>query len=85
MMPIALSKSQQEWLRAAVGAGSFASIDEAIATAVQRMIVDDGMDDAELDWAQPLLNQGLAELDRGHSFSHDDVFAHVEAIIGARK
>ena len=84
-MTIALSKAQQEWLNAAVGDGGFASLDEAVAVAVQRMMLDDGLDDAELDWARPLVAEGIAQLEQGLSFAHDDGFDQLDSLIRAQK
>jgi predicted transcriptional regulator len=43
------------------------------------MMLDDGPDDDDLAWAKPLVEEGLAQLDRGESFSHEDVFAQSRA------
>ena len=60
-MQIRLTKEHEDWLRAQVAAGRFASLDDAIAEAVAGLRGDDD----ELAWARPLVAEGLAELDAG--------------------
>jgi len=74
-MQIQLTKEHEEWLRTQVAAGRFVSLEEAVAEAI------DGLrsEDEALTWAKPLVDEGLAELDRGESIPADEVFASVEA------
>jgi antitoxin ParD1/3/4 len=73
-MQIELTKEQEEWLRAQVAAGRFSSLDEAVAEAIE--FLKDS--DEELAWAKPLVDEGLAELDRGEAFAAEEVFARME-------
>ena len=84
-MQIEIDERVQEWLRARVSAGEYASVEAAVAAALQRLMLEDGADDDDLAWAKPLVDVGLAQLDRGESFSHEDVFAHVEGLIASRR
>jgi Arc/MetJ-type ribon-helix-helix transcriptional regulator len=77
-MGIQLTKEHQDWLRSQVAAGRFASLEEAIAEAVDNLKRDD-----DLSWAKPLVGEGLAELDRGEAIPAEDVFARVEARLRA--
>jgi antitoxin ParD1/3/4 len=72
-MQIELTKEHEDWLREQVAAGRFASLEEAVAEAI------DGLRDEDLAWAKPLVEEGLAELDRGESLPAEEVFARVEA------
>ncbi len=83
-MQIELDEKHKEWLRARVTAGDYSSIEAAVAAAIQRMMLDDDIDDDDLSWAKPLIEEGLAELDRGESYSHEEVFAHVRGVIASR-
>jgi antitoxin ParD1/3/4 len=74
-MQIHLTKDDEDWLRAQVAAGRFSSLDEALAEAIDTLRAEDD----ELAWAKPLVDEGLAELDRGESLPADEVFACVEA------
>jgi antitoxin ParD1/3/4 len=83
-MRIDLDDKYREWLRARIAAGDYATIEEAVAAAIERMMLDDGPDDDDA-WARPLVEEGLSQLDRGESFSHEDVFAHIEGVIASRR
>ena len=75
-MSIMLTKEHEDWLRAKVAAGEFASLDEAVKAAVQRLIIDD-----DLMWAEPLAAEGLAQLERGERVSHEEVFTNLQRLI----
>jgi hypothetical protein len=42
--------------------------------------MDDDQDD-DFDWAKPLVDEGLAQLVRGESFTHKQVFERLQRII----
>jgi antitoxin ParD1/3/4 len=83
-MSIMLNREQEEWLQAKVAAGEFASLDQAIKSAVQRLIIDDELDDDDFEWAKPLVDEGLAQLERGEYYSHDEVFDRLQLIIDGK-
>lgn len=74
-MQIELPKEHEDWLRTQVAAGRFASLEEAVAEAIATLKAEDD----DLVWADPLVAEGLAELDRGEAIPAEDVFARVEA------
>lgn len=74
-MQIRLTKDQEDWLQAQVAAGRFASLDEALAEAIDGLRAEE----EALTWAKPLVDEGLAQLDRGESIPADEVFADIEA------
>jgi Arc/MetJ-type ribon-helix-helix transcriptional regulator len=61
-MNVPLRPDQEDWLKAQVAAGRFASLEEAIASAVAGLRLQDAVDDA---WAKPLIDEALEALDRG--------------------
>lgn len=61
-MNIPLPPAQEDWLKAQVAAGRFASLEDAIASAVAGLQAQDAIDDA---WAKPLIDEALDALDRG--------------------
>ena len=79
-MSIMLTREHEEWLRAKVAAGDFASLDEAVSAAVQQLIIQDEFDE-DLAWAKPLVDEGLAQLERGNSYTHEEVFDRLQRII----
>jgi antitoxin ParD1/3/4 len=80
-MTITLSKPHEHWLREQVDAGAFPSLDAAVGAAVERMMLEDDLSDDELMWVKPLVDEGLAQLERGEVKSHEEVFAHLRRII----
>jgi antitoxin ParD1/3/4 len=74
-MTITLTPEQQKRLEAAVAAGQFASVEEAVRCAVDRMVADEFGD---LSWAKPYLDEARASIARGESISLEDFNAHVD-------
>jgi antitoxin ParD1/3/4 len=76
-MQIHLTKDQEDWLQAQVSAGRFSSLEEALAEAIDSLRAED----EALAWAKPLVDEGLAELNRGVSIPSEEVFASLEALL----
>jgi Arc/MetJ-type ribon-helix-helix transcriptional regulator len=74
-MQITLTKEQEDWLHSQVVEGRYATMEEAIAAAIDLLQTES--DDA--GWLKPLVAEGLAELDRGEAVPGHEVFAHIEA------
>ena len=74
-MQIELPKEHEDWLRTQVAAGRFTSLEEAVAEAIANLKAEDD----DLAWADPLVAEGLAELDRGETVPAEQVFARIEA------
>ena len=82
-MPITIDKDQDEWLHRQVANGAYRSVDEAVQAAVCRLMQDDDELD-DLEWAKPLIAEGLAQLDRGESMSHEEVFERLAQRLASR-
>ena len=76
-MQIQLTKEHEDWLRAQVADGRFSSLDEAVAEAIDFLKSSDD----DLAWAKPLVDEGLAELDRGEAGPAEEVFARIRRAI----
>ena len=76
-MTITLTPEQQKRLEAAVAAGQFASVEEAVRFAVDHFVLTDA-DLADLSWAKPYLDEARESLTRGESVSLEEFNAHVE-------
>ncbi|RBP14154.1 antitoxin ParD1/3/4 [Roseiarcus fermentans] len=65
-MLITLTPEQEAWIKARVATGVFASVEEAA-----RQLLDDriaelaGDEHDDMAWAKPLVDEGLAALERG--------------------
>ena len=80
-MNIQLTKEHEDWLRRLVAAGRFASLEDAIAEAVDKL----KSEDHDLSSAKPLVDEGLSELDRGEAIPAEEAFARIEALLRATR
>ena len=74
-MQISLTKEQEDWLHSQVAEGRYATMEEAIAAAIDLLQTESD----DVAWLKPLVAEGLAELDRGEAVPGHEVFAHIEA------
>jgi antitoxin ParD1/3/4 len=74
-MNITLPPEQQEWLEAQVAAGQFASIDQALAVAVADLMA---IQEDDLEWAKPLVQQARASVARGDVISGEEYFTWLD-------
>jgi Arc/MetJ-type ribon-helix-helix transcriptional regulator len=82
-MTITLTLEQQKRLEAAVAAGQFASVEEAVRLAVDRLVMTDA-DIEDLDWVKPYLDEARQSLARGEGIPAKDVFAETDAWLKKR-
>jgi len=79
-MNVKLPPEQQKWLEAEVAAGSFSSIDEALAVAVADLMAIHNDDFA---WARPYVDQARASVARGDVLSGEEFFKRLNAKLEA--
>ncbi len=84
-MSITLTPDQEAWLQAHVATGDFASVEEAARQLIDERIVEREIEDDDLDWAKPLVDEGLAALERGEFISLDEHKARNAARLAALK
>jgi antitoxin ParD1/3/4 len=84
-MLIALTPEQQAWLEARVASGHFSSIEEAARRLLDECIAERELEDGDLGWAKPLVDEGLAALERGQTMSLEEHKARNAARLAARK
>jgi Arc/MetJ-type ribon-helix-helix transcriptional regulator len=77
-MTITLTPEQQKKLEAAVAAGQFKSVEEAVRVAADHLIVADTDLDA-LSWAKPYVDEAHAEIVRGDAVSLEEFRDHIRA------
>jgi Arc/MetJ-type ribon-helix-helix transcriptional regulator len=78
-MNIQLPPDQQKWLEEQVKAGYFASLDEAIAAAVDDLRLSK-IDD-ELSWAKPYVDEARKSVERGDVLSKEELFERMDATL----
>jgi antitoxin ParD1/3/4 len=85
-MVITLTPEQEAWLQAHVATGDFASVEEAarqlIDNAIAEFVIDD---DDDMAWAKPLVDEGLAALERGDVITLEEHKARNAARLAAMK
>jgi Arc/MetJ-type ribon-helix-helix transcriptional regulator len=82
-MTITLTPEQQERLEAAVAAGQFASVEEAVRFAVDHLVLTGAARD-DLSWVKPYLDEARTSIARGESTSPEAVFAETDAWLKKR-
>jgi len=74
-MNIKLPHEQMTWLAAQVAAGQYASIDEALSVAVAELMA---LQNDDLSWARPYVDEALASVERGHAISGEEFFKSLD-------
>jgi antitoxin ParD1/3/4 len=84
-MAITLTPDQEAWLQAHVATGDFPSIEEAARQLIDERIVERELEKDDLVWAKPLVEEGLAALERGEFISIEEHKARNAARLAALK
>ena len=64
-MTITLTPEQMAWINARVARGDFPSAEEAVRQLVDERIAERSIEDDDLLWAKPLVDEAIAEAERG--------------------
>jgi antitoxin ParD1/3/4 len=78
-MNITLPPEQQQWLEAEVAAGGYSSIDDAMAAAIAELM---SIDQDDLSWAKPYVEQARGSVARGDVISGDDFLGRLDRKLG---
>lgn len=82
-MEIQLTPESEEWLKTQVMGGRFASLDAAVeALITSERTAEAALDSADLEWARPFINEGLADLAAGRTHSADIVHKEILSSLG---
>jgi antitoxin ParD1/3/4 len=84
-MPITLTPDQEAWLQSHVAIGAFASVEEAARQLLDERIAERELEEDDLAWAKPLVDEGLAALERGEFMSLEEHKARNVARLAALK
>ena len=86
-MTITLTPKQEAWIKAHVASGEFASIEDAarqlIDDRIAELALGEGDEPDDLAWAKPLVDEGLAALERGEVITLDEHRARNKARLAA--
>jgi antitoxin ParD1/3/4 len=64
-MTISLTPEQQAWIVARVARGDFASVEAAVRQLIDERIAEQSIEDDDLAWAKPLVDEAIAGAERG--------------------
>jgi predicted transcriptional regulator len=80
-MNIRLKPDTEEWLRTQVAEGRFESIEQAVEILLEEgRLNQEALDGADLSWAQPYIDEGLADLEAGRVYPAEQVHAEIRAM-----
>lgn len=71
-MPISLTPHLEEWIAARVAEGEFDSIEDGVRQLVEERIAERDLGDDDLTWLKPLIDEGLANIERGEIMSAEE-------------
>ncbi len=83
-MTVTLSPDQLAWIEARVAKGDYPDVDEAVRDLLATGIAEH--EEAETDdmaWAKPLVDEALAEIERGEGMSLEEFEARMDARMAA--
>lgn len=79
-MNIRLKPDTEEWLKVQVAEGRFRSLEEAVEALVDEDKFMQGKLGADLSWAKPYIDEGLADLEAGNTIPAEQVHAEIRAM-----
>ena len=84
-MTITLTPEQLAWLNSEVARGRFQSIEEAARQLIDAGIAQRMMEEDDLTWAKPLVDEALADVARGDVITLEEHEARTAALLAAMK
>ena len=85
-MNIRLKPDAEAYLKAQVASGRFASVEEAIdALTRDDEVAQAELDAADLSWAKPYIDKGMADVEAGRTVSADTVHAELRDRFRAKR
>jgi antitoxin ParD1/3/4 len=84
-MQISLTPDQQAWLASHVERGEFASIDEAARQLIDERIAERMVEDDDLAWAKPLVEEARADIAAGRGVTAEERDVRMKALLASMK
>lgn len=78
-MTITLTPDQRAWIEAHVASGDYASVEDAARSLIDAAILDHALQEDDLAWAKPLVDEALAAVERGEVISWEEFRAGMRA------
>ncbi len=83
-MTITLKPDQEAWLKSRVASGDFASVEEAARQLIDERIAERAAEESDdLAWAQPYVDEALADIARGGVITLEEHEARTDARLAA--
>ena len=84
-MTISLTPEQLAWINAHVARGDFPSVEDAVRQLIDERIAERLIEDDDLSCAKPLVDEAIAEVERGDFLSLDEYEARDAARLAAMR
>jgi antitoxin ParD1/3/4 len=85
-MTISLTPEHQAWIDARIERGEFASVEAAVQQLIEERICERELEDLDdMAWAKPLVDEALAEVERGEFITLEEHRARNAARLAAFK
>jgi antitoxin ParD1/3/4 len=84
-MLISLTPDQQAWIDARVATGVFTSAEDGVRQLLDDCIAELSIEEDELAWAKPLVDEALAQVDRGEFLTREEHSARTAALLASFK
>jgi antitoxin ParD1/3/4 len=84
-MTVTLTPEQEARLMALVRSGDFTSVEQAARTLLNERLAEREIERDDLEWAKPLVDEGIAALERGEFISLEEHKARNAARLAALK
>jgi antitoxin ParD1/3/4 len=84
-MTITLTPEQMAWIEARVARSDFPSVEEAVRQLVDEGIAERSIEDGDLAWAKPLVDQAMAEIEHGNGINLGECKARNAARLAAMR
>jgi Arc/MetJ-type ribon-helix-helix transcriptional regulator len=82
-MTVTLTPEQMRWLEEAVAKGQFSSVEDAVRVAVADLKTS--LDQDDLDWVKPHLDEAEAQIERGEGIEGDEFLRWLDGRIAELK
>ena len=84
-MTITLKPDQEAWIETRVASGDFASVEEAARELIDDRISELELEDDDLAWAKPYVDEAIAAVDRGEFVTLEEHRAHMASLLASLK
>ncbi len=71
-MWISLTSAQQAWIDARVASGVYASAEDAVRQLLDDRIAELSIEEDDLAWAKPLVDEAMAQVNRGEYLTREE-------------